>query len=418
VLAQTSRPGDRGEATKDKHGSCAGKAALLAAVVLAAAAVMIACGSAGSVVASAPAPSTAAAATAAATTSASPVTTSAAPRANRPALALRRLPGAFNQPVYLTSPPGDPHLLVVVEKVGTVRVIRNGSLLAQPFLNLTGRVSGNTEQGLLSLAFDPQYSTNGFFYVYYTDLHGYVRVARYHVSTNPDVADPASATVLLSISHPHTNHNGGQLQFGPDGLLYIGVGDGGQEGDPNNYGQNLHVLFAKILTLNVRLAHPRPVTFAYGLRNPWRFSFDMTTGALWIGDVGQDKWEEIDYLKRGTSPGTNFGWSYYEGHHVYKPQAIDRKRLIFPVFEYSHALGNAVVGGYVYRGSAIAGLRGWYLFADYGSGRVWAMNGPKGRVRQISLGQNLAPVSSFGQDAAGNLYLICLSGGVYEIVHR
>jgi glucose/arabinose dehydrogenase len=331
---------------------------------------------------------------------------------------LRRLAGSFNQPVFLTSPPGDTHTLVIVEKVGTVRVIRNGGLLSTPLLDDSGRVSTGGEQGLLSLAFDPLYATNGFFYVYYTDLHGYVRIVRYHVSSNPDVADPASATVLLSISHPHTNHNGGQLQFGPDGLLYIGVGDGGLEGDPNNYGQNLGVRFAKILTLNVRLAHPRPATYAYGLRNPWRFSFDRLSGALWIGDVGQDKWEEIDYLKRGTLPGTNFGWSYYEGDHVYKPQPIDRTRLRFPVFEYGHALGNAVVGGYVYRGSAIPGLRGWYLFADYGTGRTWAMNGPKGRARQISLGAGIAPVSSFGQDAAGNLYMLSLNGGVYEIVRK
>ena len=385
--------------------------------MLTAATVVAACGSAAGVTASTPAPVTPATTTSpTAVSGATRAAASPAARSNPPALALRRLAGSFNQPVYLTSPPGDLRMLVVVEKVGTVRVFRNGSLLARPFLDLSGRVSGANEQGLLSLVFDPRYATNGFFYVYYTDLHGYVRVARYHVSSDPNVADPASATVLLSIHHPYTNHNGGQLQFGPDGLLYIGVGDGGREGDPNKYGQNLHVHFAKILTLNVRLSHPDPVTFAYGLRNPWRFSFDKLTGALWIGDVGQDKWEEVDYLKPGSSPGANFGWSYYEGDHVYKPQAIDRKRLVFPVFEYSHALGNAVVGGYVYRGSAIAGLRGWYLFADYGSGRVWAMNGPKGRARQISLGTNIAPVSSFGQDAAGNLYLTNLNGGVYEIV--
>jgi glucose/arabinose dehydrogenase len=385
------------------------------AVALSAAALAVAgCGSAKGTATATPAPATAQtpAATAVATSPA------AAARANPPALALRRLPGTFNQPVYLTSPPGDPTMLVVVEKVGTVRVIRGGRSLSTPFLDLSGKVSGNNEQGLLSLAFDPNYASNGFFYVYYTDLSGFIRIVRYHVSSNPDVADTAGATVLLSISHPYTNHNGGQLQFGPDGLLYIGVGDGGQEGDPNNYGQNRHVLFAKILTLNVRLAHPKPVTYAYGLRNPWRFSFDKLSGALWIGDVGQDKWEEIDYLSRGAAPGTNFGWSYYEGDHVYKPQAINRARLRFPVFEYSHALGNAVVGGYVYRGSAIPALHGWYLFADYGSGRTWAMNGPQGRARQISLGAGIAPVSSFGQDAAGNLYMTSLGGGVYEIVRK
>jgi glucose/arabinose dehydrogenase len=390
----------------------------LALVVVAAALIAAACGSTKGGSATASAQPTARASASAAATPTATTTAGAAARTTPPALALRRLAGTFNQPVFLTSPPGDPSTLLVVEKVGTVRVIRNGRLLSRPLLDLSGKVSGNNEQGLLSLAFDPNYAANGFFYVYYTDLSGFIRIVRYHVSSNPDVADPASAKVLLSISHPHTNHNGGQLQFGPTGLLYIGVGDGGSEGDPNNYGQNLGVRFAKILTLNVRLAHPKPVTYAYGLRNPWRFSFDKLTGALWIGDVGQDKWEEIDYLKRGTLPGTNFGWSYYEGDHVYKTQAIDRSRLRFPVFEYSHALGNAVVGGYVYRGSAIPGLRGWYLFADYGSGRTWAMNGPKGRARQISLGAGIAPVSSFGQDAAGNLYMLSLNGGVYQIVRK
>ncbi len=385
----------------------------MVALVIAAGATVIAHDSTGDVAASTLARPTAAAATPAARAAAM-----TARAANPPTLALRRLPGSFDQPVYLTSPPADPHMLVIVEKAGTVRVIRNGKLLARPFLDLRGSVSGNTEQGLLSLAFDPQYATNGFFYVDYTDLHGYIRIVRYRVSANPDVADPASATVLLSIYHPHTNHNGGQLQFGLDGLLYIGVGDGGQEGDPNDYGQNLHVLFGKILTLNVRAAHPKPVIYAYGLRNPWRFSFDKLTGALWIGDVGQDRWEEIDYLKRGTLPGTNFGWSYYEGDHIYKPQPIDRSRLVFPVFEYSHAVGCAVIGGYVYRGSAIPALRGWYLFGDYCSGRVWMKQGPHGAVRIASISGRVRSISSFGQDAASNLYIVSLSGSVYEIVEK
>jgi glucose/arabinose dehydrogenase len=208
------------------------------------------------------------------------------------------------------------------------------------------------------------------------------------------------------------------LQFGPDGRMYIGVGDGGSEGDPHNYGQNVRVLYAKLLTINVRATRPRAAIYAYGLRNPWRFSFNRTTGDLWIGDVGQNEWEEIDYLKKGTPAGTNFGWSYYEGNHVHKRQPINRSRLVFPVFEYSHALGVAVVGGYVYRGAAIPRLRGYYVFADYISGRTWAKAGLAGRTRPISLGTNVAPISSFGEGAAGNLYIVSLAGAVYKIVQK
>jgi glucose/arabinose dehydrogenase len=384
---------------------------LLIAATLTAAAVAAACGSAGGATASISVPATTPG------PASSLAATPAAPRAsNPPALGLRKLPWTFSRPVYLTSPPGNTKVMVVVEKGGTVRVIRNGHLLPRSLLNLSGRVSTGGEQGLLSLAFDPRYSTNRFIYVYYTDTTGFIRVVRYRVTANGNAAIPSSARVLLSISHPISNHNGGQLQFGPDGLLYLGVGDGGGGGDPNNNGQNRRSRLGKLLRLNVRAAHPNHTLYAYGLRNPWRFSFDRLTGDLWIGDVGQDKWEEIDYLKRGTSPGTNFGWSYYEGNHVFKTQPIDRSRLVFPVFEYSHALGDAVVGGYVYRGSAIPSLRGWYVFADDGSGRVWATNGPTGVTRQVDLGQNVAPISSFGENAAGTLYVISLNGGIYRII--
>ena len=336
-----------------------------------------------------------------------------------PAVKLKQVASGLSLPVGLTAPPGDVHRLFVVEKTGKIVVILNGKVLATPFLNLSSRVSKGTEQGLLGLAFDPKYASNGRFYIFYTNTAGDIKIVRYTVSSSDrNRADASSAKVLWTVAHhAHPNHNGGQLAFGPDGLLYIGIGDGGGEGDPNLYGQNVHVPYAKIWRLDVNSATAKPVMYAYGLRNPWRFSFDSKTGALWIGDVGQNKWEEIDYLKAGTAPGTNFGWSYYEGDHVYKAQPIVRAHLVFPVAEYSHAVGDAVIGGYVNRGSAIPGLRGYYLFADYGTARVWAKAGPKGSVHILTgISQKLPNVSSFGQNAVGELYLTSLNGRVYKIV--
>ena len=336
-----------------------------------------------------------------------------------PAVRLKLVASGLSLPVGMTVAPGDAHRLFVVEKTGRIVVIRNGKRLATPFLNIASRVSNGTEQGLLGLAFDPGYVSNGRFYVFSTNTKGDIEVVRYTVSaSNPDRANASSAKVLWTVAHhAHNNHNGGQLAFGPDGLLYIGIGDGGSEGDPDRYGQNVHVPYAKIWRLDVSSATAKPVLYAYGLRNPWRFSFDSKTGALWIGDVGQDRWEEIDYLKAGTPAGTNFGWSYYEGDHVYKVQHIVRTHLVFPVAEYSHAVGDAVVGGYVYRGSAIPGLRGYYLFADYGTARVWAKAGPKGGVHILAdLSQKLPNISSFGRNAAGELYLTSLNGRLYKIV--
>jgi hypothetical protein len=347
---------------------------------------------------------------------ASPV--AATTRAAVPTVKLKVVASGLSAPVYVTAPPGDTHRLFVVEKTGTIRIIRDGSLLATPFLNIRALVSTGSEQGLLSMAFDPHYATNGRFYVFYTNTAGNIRIVRYRVGANPDVAAPASRKVLWSVSHSaHSNHNGGQLQFGPDGRLYIGIGDGGSEGDPNLYGQNLHVPYAKIWRLNVSVAGSAPRIYAYGLRNPWRFSFDSQTGNLWIGDVGQNSWEEIDFLRAGVTAGTNFGWSYYEARQVYKPQAINRSRLVFPAAFYSHAFGCAVIGGYVYRGSAIPSLRGDYLFSDECSGRVWFKTSRTATKHILTgISQKVTQVTSFGQDASGELYLTSLNGTVYELV--
>jgi glucose/arabinose dehydrogenase len=335
-----------------------------------------------------------------------------------PTVRLHLVVSNLSKPLGMTAAPGDSRRLFIVEKTGYIRVLLNGKLLANTFLNVHSRVTAGGEQGLLSVAFDPAYATNGRFYVYYTATNGDIKVVRYTVSSNRSVANASSATVLWTVAHhAHSNHNGGQLAFGPDGLLYIGIGDGGSEGDPNLYGQNVHVPYAKIWTMDVSSSSPTPVLYAYGLRNPWRFSFDSTTGNLWIGDVGQNKWEEIDYLKAGTKAGTNFGWSYYEGDHVYKPQAIVRTRLVYPVSEYSHALGAAVIGGYVYRGSAIPALKGDYLFADYASARVWFKTSPGAAAHILTgISQKLPSVSSFGQNSKGELFISSLDGKIYKIV--
>jgi glucose/arabinose dehydrogenase len=361
-----------------------------------------------------------AASTATTTSAATTTMTAAARRARPPAVKLRKIPGAYDYPVYVASPPGDTSRLFIVEKTGRIRILQNGSVLAKPYLDLSGQVSGQNEQGLLSMAFDPNYKANGRFYVDYTNLAGDTRVVRYTVSaSDPNVADPASARVLLAIAQPYANHNGGQLQFGPDGRLYVGMGDGGSGGDPQNRAQNIHSRLGKMLRIKLGPT-PKVTIYGKGLRNPWRFSFDRATGALWIGDVGQDKWEEVDYLKPGRPAGANLGWSAFEGSHVFKPAVaatLNRSKLVWPVAQYSHAVGDAIVGGYVYRGSAIPALRGWYIFGDYGTGHIWAFKRGAGGPKALS-GANkaLSSLTSFGQDAAGELYVASPTGGVYKIV--
>ena len=254
-------------------------------------------------------------------------------------------------------------------------------MLPQPFLDISAQVSRGGEQGLLSMAFHPRYASNGRFYVNYTNTNGDTRVVRYRVSSaDPDRAAASTARVLLRVDQPYNNHNGGQLQFGPDGRLWVGMGDGGSGGDPQGRAQDSRSRLGKMLRVNVGTSPARVSVYAKGLRNPWRFSFDRATGALWIGDVGQNAWEEIDYLRPGRPAGANFGWNAYEGTHVYDAAVaarLNRSSLTWPVSQYSHSVGYSVTGGYVYRGTAIPSLRGFYVFADY-SGRVWAKRGPGG----------------------------------------
>jgi glucose/arabinose dehydrogenase len=344
-----------------------------------------------------------------------------AKQAKPPTLSLQKLPGVYDQPVYLTAPRGDTSRLFIVEKTGVIRIVKDGALLPTPFLDISSLVSNGGEQGLLSLAFDPGYATNRRFYVDYTDTAGDTRVVRYRASAaDADVAAVSSAHVILRVGQPYENHNGGQLQFGPDGRLYVGMGDGGSAGDPQGRAQNDRSRLGKLLRLNVNVSPVRVAIYAKGLRNPWRFSFDRSTGALWIGDVGQNQWEEIDYLRPGRPAGANLGWNGYEGTHVYDAQTaarLDRSKLTWPVAQYSHSLGYSVTGGYVYRGAAIPALRGFYLFADWGSGHVWAKKGPGGARSAVpGLDGQVTQISSFGQDARGELYVVSLAGSVYRIV--
>jgi glucose/arabinose dehydrogenase len=329
---------------------------------------------------------------------------------------LARIAGNLNNPVYITAAPGDGSRLFIVLKGGIIRVMKNGQLLSTPFLNLTGSVSTGGEQGLLSMAFDPNYRTNGRFFVSYTNPAGDSRVVAYHRAT-ADRADPETARLFLAVDQPYSNHNGGMIAFGPDGKLYVGFGDGGGAGDPANRGQRKTGYLAKILRLDVSRRPPLIVRYAYGLRNPWRFSFDRATGNLWIGDVGQGAYEEVDAIAHGTAPGTNLGWSYYEGRHVFKPQQIDRSRLKFPGIEYRHVGGNcSITGGYVYRGTAIPPLRGYYIYADFCSGKVWRRLAAGGRPVEMSFSGDVGQISSFGQGAFGELFMTSLSGSVYRLI--
>jgi glucose/arabinose dehydrogenase len=322
-------------------------------------------------------------------------------------LTVQQVAGGLDQPVEVAALPGSDRL-AVVEKTGRLILLPDGDGGATTLLDLRGRVATGSEQGLLSVAFDPHYAETHVAYVDYTDLAGNTHIARL------DTRSHALRTLLL-IRQPFANHNGGGLAFGPDGLLYIGMGDGGSEGDPQGNGQNRGTLLGKILRMDVTAARPQPHVYAYGLRNPWRISFDPATGDLWIGDVGQDSWEEIDRLPAGAAPGANLGWNAYEGRVVFRRQAIDRSRLVWPVAVYSHGLGCSVTGGVVYRGNDLGALDGSYVYGDYCSGRIWAIPAQGGRPRLLPL-PRLPGLDSFGVDGAGRLYASTLGGRVLRIV--
>jgi glucose/arabinose dehydrogenase len=314
--------------------------------------------------------------------------------------------------------------LFVIEKVGRIRIIDNGQLLESPFLDISGQVGSNgNEQGLLGLAFHPQYSQNGRFFVNYTDNNGDTVLARFQVSGDPNRADPNSEVKLLGVDQPFPNHNGGGLVFGPDGYLYAGLGDGGAAGDPFGNAQKTDALLGKILRLDVDSAEPYAVPadnpfgneiWTYGLRNPWRISFDRSTGDLYIGDVGQGEWEEIDFLAAGSPGGANFGWNHREGAHDYEGGGPEG--MIDPIAEYSHPEGGcSVTGGYVYRGS-MPEWNGIYFYADYCTGLIWGIIQTDNGWQTQLLFDMQVTITSFGQDDSGEIYLVSDNGGIYRLV--
>jgi glucose/arabinose dehydrogenase len=352
---------------------------------------------------------------------------------------LQEIGAGLGFPVYLTAPPGDERLFIV-EKGGTIRIRKPDGFVAEPFLDISPQVSTDGERGLLGLAFPADYATSGRFVVHYTNPEGNTRVSVFHVSADPDRADPLSETVMLAEDQPFSNHNGGQITFGPDGFLYIGLGDGGAGGDPDNRGQRLDEPLGSILRIDV--ANPsstgaayavpadnpftatpgaRPEIWSYGLRNPWRFSFDRGTGDLYIGDVGQNLWEEVDWspAAEGAGRGVNYGWKRMEGRHCYESDSCDQTGLALPIVEYGHDLGCSVTGGYVYRGAAIPALQGHYLYGDFCGGFVRSFRVQGGAAADEFDWPTLRPggtITSFGEDAAGELYVLIAEGRVFKIV--
>jgi len=345
-------------------------------------------------------------------------------------VALQKI-GSFDQPVYVTQPAGDARDLYVVEQPGKVIVVRDGKPLAQPFLDISHDVSCCGEQGLLSIAFAPDFARSGRLFADFTNTAGDTRVVRYTRSAgDPLKVDPASAKTILAVNQPYPNHNGGQLQFGPDGNLYVGLGDGGSENDPNRVGQDLTSPLAKILRVTPD-GKPQPAqsltaqgriypsTFAFGLRNPWRFSFDSKTGDLWIGDVGQDTYEEVDGVTFKDAAGANFGWSAFEGNSRFNADQ-QAPGAVPPVLIYTHANGCSVTGGYVVRDPSLPSLYGRYLYGDFCSGVLRSFTARPGRpaTDDRPLGLQVPSLSSFGQDAAGHVYAVSLEGPVYLLVPR
>lgn len=326
--------------------------------------------------------------------------------------------GGLDAPVYVTAAPGDARTLYVVEQPGRIRIVRDG-VVAGMFLDISDRVRSGGEQGLLSVAFHPDYARNHRFYVDYTDTNGDTRVVEFRSSGVTGV--PSTARQLLFVHQPFPNHNGGQLQFDRQGRLYVGMGDGGSGGDPQDRAQRLTKRLGKLLRIDPLRAGATWQVVGYGLRNPWRFSFDRRTGDLWMGDVGQGTWEEIDF-RPAARVGllANYGWNRYEGKVVYDAgnPLSDRGDLVFPVAVYAHVGGScSVTGGYVYRGSAVPAAGGRYFYGDYCSGRVWSFRaGAAGRVSAPRLEPFQVPnVSSFGEGGDGSLYATSLAGKLYVL---
>jgi glucose/arabinose dehydrogenase len=348
--------------------------------------------------------------------------TSPEPGAERPGpggpLELEEVVSGLDAPVHAAAAPGERERLYVVEQPGRIRVLERGRLLEEPFLDIAAEVRSGGEQGLLSVAFHPGYGDNGLFYVNYTNTDGDTRVVEYR-------AEPGTAAArlraLLAVDQPYANHNGGQLAFGPDGLLYVGMGDGGSGGDPENRAQDLGSRLGKLLRLDVDDPGAEWELVAYGLRNPWRFSFDRVTGDLWIADVGQNELEEIDFVPAAeVGELLNFGWDVFEGSAVFEDKEPSPEgRLFGPINEYSHELGCSITGGFVYRGPELEReARGRYFYGDYCSGRIWSLARWQGEVSSREQPFRVPQLSSFAEDGDGELYLVSQGGTIYRLGPR
>ena len=369
-----------------------------------------------------------------------------------------QIANGFTKPVYVCQPPGDNDRLFVLEQKGIIKIIKNGKTVRKPYADLRNKVHNpitpGDERGLLGLAFHANYQNNGFVYINYSDKNDHTIVSRFRVASDPDRLDTKSEKVLIKLKQPFSNHNGGHMEFGPDGYLYISVGDGGKWGDPYNNAQNLGNLFGKILRIDVDTGDPYAIPddnpfinnedakdeiWLYGLRNVWRFSFDWGKGDVYLGDVGQDLWEEIDFVAAENAGGQNFGWRVMEGNHCYNPKEDCEPTGELPIFEYPNDAnymkiligmdepnvdGCSVTGGYVYRGSAISELQGTYFFADYCSGNIWTFKEKNGkatefqnRTEEISLGGGgfTNYISSFGEDNNGELYIVDYNGIIFKL---
>jgi glucose/arabinose dehydrogenase len=330
---------------------------------------------------------------------------------------VRPVASGFASPTYVATAPGAPNTLYVVEQPGRIVSVTNGR--KRLFLDIRSRVKSGGEQGLLSVAFHPNYRSDHRFYVDYTDRLGNTRVVEFRSRNGVGVR--STARQLLFVGQPFSNHNGGQLQFGPDGLLYVGMGDGGSGGDPGNRAQNTATKLGKLLRTNALRRPVRWQTAGLGLRNPWRFSFDRATGDLWLADVGQGDWEEVDYRPRSQLARlANYGWSVYEGRERYDESRRLRTNapLVMPIYVYSHANGEcSVTGGYVYRGASVPSAQGRYFFGDYCTGHVWSLRLANGAATDVRReGFNVAQLSSFGEGADGELYAVSQNGTIYKLI--
>jgi glucose/arabinose dehydrogenase len=352
-------------------------------------------------------------------------------------IALERVVDGLSSPVFASGAGDGSGRLFVVEQAGVIRIVRGGELAERPFLDIRTRIDAGGERGLLGLAFPPGFGVErDTFYVHYNDRDGDTVIASFHVRPDdPDRADPLDERIVFTTRQPYANHNGGWIGFGPDGMLYVALGDGGSGGDPHGYGQRLDTPLGKMLRIDALAgedgagavyeippdnphvgSRARPEIWSTGLRNPWRASFDRATGDLWIGDVGQGSWEEVDraLAADGGGRGVNFGWNVMEGRHCFAPSSgCDRDGLARPIAEYNHELGCTVVGGYVYRGTASPALAGTYIFGDYCSGRIWGLaSGGPARQDPVRLANTDLTISSFGEDDDGEPYVTDLSSGI------